>query len=61
MNDYLQGFNDGYKKAMEQQNENTEMIVYIDGRKIARTAEELEPQIALLQEKKKRTEKSFRA
>ncbi|API92725.1 MULTISPECIES: hypothetical protein [unclassified Virgibacillus] len=61
MSDYLQGFNDGYKKAMEQQNENTEMKVYIDGRKIARTAEELEPQIALLQEKKKRTEKYFRA
>lgn len=60
MNDYLQGFNDGYKKAMEQLKD-VETSVYLGGRKISKTAVDLEPQIALLQEEKKRMKRRFDA
>lgn len=58
MNDYLQGFNDGYKKAMEQMQEKGKIGICFDGKKIA---EQIEPDITLLQKKKERTERSFRA
>lgn len=55
MDEYLKGFNDGYKKAMEMQtNENAS--VHIDGKKIA---EEAFPHIKLLHAKEVELKRGF--
>jgi len=55
MDDYLKGFIDGYKKAMEMQKRKS---VCIDGKKIA---EEIYPEIKLLSEQEKRIRSNFNA
>ncbi|KNE22484.1 hypothetical protein [Virgibacillus pantothenticus] len=56
-NSYLQGFNDGYKKAMEQMGKDSTKIA-IDGNFITGV---LEPAITDAQERKKRIKGNFNA
>lgn len=58
MENYLKGFNDGYKKALELtgKNNTTDVAVTIDGKAVAKR---IYKDITLLQEKEKRTKEGF--
>ncbi len=55
MQDYLEGFNDGYKKALEQMGK-PQLEVTMDGRELAKLIYE---DVTELQEKKRRIEEAI--
>ena len=59
MGNYLQGFIDGYEKAMEHSKKGSpEVSITIDGKEVAK---EIYKDVALLQEREKRTRDYFGA